>query len=426
MKNNIKLIIPFKYSLCYLLILLPFWTFSQVGAGSVYSIYGIGELNPTTSIQSRGMGYTSIGVSNPYSINLINPAANGVAATYFNHVFDMGLYHASTTYESKGNTENSSYGGFSNFNFWFRFGKKWNGSFGLSKVSNVGYNITKDDVNSFQNGAFDIIYEGQGGLNDFYFSNGFAVTKNLSLGLKLSLIFGTIEKSEEVNSNQKAQQFFVENNASILTLVPEYSLNYKISGSKHYWNIGIIYKPSTTMSGETKTEISELSYDTYGNAIGGSLYLDDDYEKEYKLPQRVGLGLSFNTPKVILAADLEFNEWSRAYLGEDTDVELTNTWRYSMGIEVTPNRYGDVALGRFSYRVGGYFENQYLKVNGTAFNKYGITGGIGIPVKSNTIDMAYHRKLNGTIDNGLIYESTNEISLNVTFRQKWFQRRKYN
>lgn len=396
---------------------------AQNSAGSVYSIFGIGELTPSTSVQAKGMGYTSIGLSNPYSVNIVNPAANDQTGAYFNHMVDIGFYYANMKYQSQGVTENATSGGLSNFSFWFRFNNRWSGLVGMSQYSNVGYNISRQAINSFQNGEYDVQYTGSGGLSEMYFSNGFSLMKNLSLGLKLSFIFGNIEHSEDVTSSQNLRQFSIDNSIHIANVDAEYSLNYRFSRPKYNVNVGLIYKNPTHFGGTAVSTISELDYSSDESAV---LYEEKESVEDYILPRRIGFGLSVNTDKVTIAGDIEFNQWSHGSI-ENYDDDLVDTWRYSMGMEWTPNREGDSFTSRISYRMGAYLENSYLKVNETNFNKYGITGGLSVPLpRGNAVNIAYHWKINGTVDNSLIYETTNEISINFTIRQRWFQRAKYN
>ena len=398
---------------------------AQNGAGSVYSMFGIGELSRTHSSASHAMGYTSIGLSSPYQINVTNPAANDQAGSYFNHVFDVGFYYANTTYESDGKKEQGSYGGLSNFSFWFKYNDRWNGTIGLSNYSNVGYNIYKQNVNSFQDGDYDIAYQGTGGLNEFFFSNGFSVSDNFSVGLKLMFIFGNISHTEDVTGGQSLKRYYTEDVAIFFALDAEYSLNYRIQKEAFNINFGLIYKNPTRLSGANVSTITEQDFSEGVEAAQGVLSYELDRTTKYTIPRRVGFGISYNSEKVVLASDVEFNQWSQGEIEGYTD-DLQDSWRYSFGVQLTPDRTGNSALGRWDYRMGGFYENSYLKIENTSFGNYGVTFGLGIPIRSGSmINLAYQRGVNGTVESGLIYESTHELSINLCIRQRWFQRYKY-
>ncbi|WP_147407517.1 hypothetical protein [Reichenbachiella sp. MSK19-1] len=394
----------------------------QNGAGSVYSIFGVGELTPASSVQSRGMGFASIGLSSPYYLNTVNPAANDLVGNYFNHIGNVGFYYAATQYESGDATESAGHGGLSSLSFWFKINERWNSMVGLNPYSNVGYNINETDVNSFQEGTYDVLYKGSGGLNEFYFSNGVSLFKNLSVGLKLAFIFGNIDQTEYVTSDQNIQQFYIQNSVNIKDVYAEYSLNYRFQREKYYINLGAVYKQANLMSGSTLSQISatDLSDGTSDVILEEELYTDD-----YMLPQKFGLGLSLNTDKLVLAADVEYNQWSQVRL-DGYDSDLNDTWRYAVGMEVTPDRSSYNYMSRMSYRVGGYYENSYLTIEGVSFGKVGVTGGVSMPLRSGSVvNIAYLRKFNGTRENNLIYESTHEVSVNFSLRNKWFKKRQY-
>ncbi|UXP33815.1 hypothetical protein N6H18_07620 [Reichenbachiella agarivorans] len=405
------------------LLLVSFHSFGQNASGSVYSMFGIGELNQTTSVQSRGMGYASIGLSSKYDVNLVNPAANDQLGYYFNHMTNIGFYYASTNYKTDDASENGSYGGISNFNFWFKIGNKWSSIVGLGQYSNVGYNINQRDVNSFQSSDYSVLHQGSGGLNEFYFSNGYSIVDNLSLGLKLAFVFGNIEHTEWAASSQNSQQFYISDQVNIKDVYAEYSLNYRIQRPKFDVNFGLIFKNENTLKGSTSSQI------TSQNTTSGEvdlIYEDQESTDDYVLPRKYGFGFSVNTEKILLAGDVEYNQWSQAHI-PDYENDLNDTWRYSLGLELTPNRASESYMSRVSYRIGGYTENSYLKIDGTTFSQYGITGGLSMPLRTGSaVNVAYQRKLNGTVQNNLIYESTNEISINLTIRNRWFQQRKFN
>lgn len=396
--------------------------YGQNSSGSVYSIFGVGELNPTTSVQSRGMGNTSIGLSSPYHVNIINPAANTETGYYFNHIANIGLYYTGMKYETSDLSEYSSDGGLSNFSFWFKLGERWNTIIGLNQYSNVGYNVNESNVNSFQDGGYNVLYQGDGGLNEFYLSNGVSLFGGLSAGLKLAFVFGNIDRNESVTSSQNASQYFVNNSIIIRNVYAEYSLNYKIQGDKYIFNIGAIYKPKNTLKGATVSQIS--TYDSYTGTQ--DLVLQDlEYIEDYAMPQKIGLGLSFSTDKITLAADVEFNQWSQATV-ENYDDELNDTWRFSGGLEWTPDRSSERYMARMSYRAGGFSENSYLTFEGQTFLESGFTLGTELPLRNgSSLNLAYQRKFNGTMNQGLIYETSNEISVNLSLRNRWFQKRKY-
>ena len=109
------------------------------------------------------------------------------------------------------------------------------------------------------------------------------------------------------------------------------------------------------------------------------------------------------------------------------------------GTEYTPDH--EALRGYFklaSYRLGGYYSNSYLSVlkggyqpdDPNAFyqlNDYGITFGVGLPVKSirSSINLALTLGTRGTTDYSLIKENYGIFTFNVTLHDLWFRKRRF-
>lgn len=406
-----------KQTFLFIGLLSSMHVYGQSNGGSAYSIFGIGELKPNVSAQNVGMGFTSIGMSNPYYVNTVNPAANAVVGGYFSHIFDVGIFMNNTQLESAKSRESVGNGGLSQLSYWFRFNNRWTGLLGLSNFSNVGYNIVDNSVLVSNNNEYLVNYEGSGGLSNIYFSNSFLITKNLSVGAKLSFIFGNIFNNEIATSVQGNSAFNVENSVHVKRMNVDFGLNYLVKLNKNALNLGFIYDNGARLPGTVNSSI------TSSDAV--VIYDESESTSNYVLPKKLGFGVSFRSEQLVLAGDLEYKPWSQASIGNEDD--LNDTWRTSFGLEITPDMQGESLLQRMSYRVGGYRENFYLDVDNTSFVNWGITTGVGIPLfNGSVINLAYHRKYSGTRRNDLILESTNEISLNVSIRERWFVKSKYN
>jgi hypothetical protein len=89
---------------------------------------------------------------------------------------------------------------------------------------------------------------------------------------------------------------------------------------------------------------------------------------------------------------------------------------------------------RVTYRAGMRYENLGLMVNDQSINDFGITFGLGIPLRRysdafanfSNINIGFEYGRRGTKNSNLIQEDYFNISLSLSFNDKWFQRRKYN
>jgi hypothetical protein len=168
---------------------------AQTTTSSPYSRYGIGDLQFGGFVKNLGMGGLSYGVRSPFNINISNPASyTDLALT----TFELG---ANATFlelkndSAKGAEDNSSFG-------YFALGfpvkaKKWGMSFGLLPYSNIGYSISKEEVNEAGDKR-NLLFTGEGGLNQFYIGNAIQVTKGLTAGVNAAFLFGTMNQSRRI------------------------------------------------------------------------------------------------------------------------------------------------------------------------------------------------------------------------------------
>ena len=80
-----------------------------------------------------------------------------------------------------------------------------------------------------------------------------------------------------------------------------------------------------------------------------------------------------------------------------------------------------------SYRVGGYYSNSYLMVNDYQLKDYGITFGVGLPVKTlkTSINVAFTLGTRGTTEYNLVKENYGILTFNVTLHDLWFRKRRF-
>jgi hypothetical protein len=141
----------------------------------------------------------------------------------------------------------------------------------------------------------------------------------------------------------------------------------------------------------------------------------------------MGIGISFGIPnKLTITGDYYKQDWTGAQSGEN--YVTTNSSSMHFGVEYIP----DVEAIRgyhklMSYRAGGYYSNYYLVVNGQQLEDYGITFGVGLPVKTlrSSINVAFTLGTRGTTEYNLVKENYGIITFNVTLHDLWFRKRRF-
>ena len=148
---------------------LPLFCFAQ--ENSPYSRYGIGNLVPQGNISNRGIGGVSAGVSDPTTVNTVNPAS------YSNLIYttlDVGLEYDGRNLKSK--NPQGSYKSNNGIISYLQLGlpllngnKKamknntaWALTFGLKPISKINYKIQASN-NQNSGDTTSTVYEGSGG-----------------------------------------------------------------------------------------------------------------------------------------------------------------------------------------------------------------------------------------------------------------------
>jgi hypothetical protein len=168
---------------------------AQTSTSSPYSRYGIGDLQFGGFAKNIAMGGLSYGLNQPFNINFSNPASyTGLLLTTVEAGFGATFLELRNS-TSKGEANNVSFGYFS-LGFPVKT-KKWGMSFGILPYSDVGYSISKSELNEAGDRR-NLDYAGHGGLNQMYLGNAVALTKGLSIGMNASFLFGTINQERKI------------------------------------------------------------------------------------------------------------------------------------------------------------------------------------------------------------------------------------
>ena len=385
---------------------------------SPYSIYGLGIINNRMSTLNRGMGGTGIAVRDGFNLNYVNPASYGSISSPVSSIFEMGFYIEHDSYRTAELSEARTNGSLSNINYWFKFVPRWSSTFGLSPFSSVAYKIK---TTRSLGGVTDVnyTYEGSGTISRLYWGNGFDITKNLSMGLNISYLFGTITKDESIKTSNQSSSLIYENRINTNKVALDGGLQYEIHFKENNsLVIGLIGENSTAFRGTQKNFLFDSSLDTLNTSTGENL--------NYKIPASYGFGLALHRSRSILAGDLKFENWNTAN-AEDQDVTFQNVWKFSMGYMYKGNRDAMNYFGAVSLRAGFHVQQYPLQIDGTNLPWWGFTAGVSMPMFDNrsSINLTYSFDSLGTTQNELILQRSQQIMFDVVIRDLWGIRRKF-
>jgi len=407
---------------------------AQPGISSPYSAKGLGYLSNVNNLQSRSMGGIGIGTRKHYAINLLNPASlTAIDTTSF--IFEGALVGHFTSLKTDNTNEQASSASLDHLLFGFPVTKWWKSSIGLLPYSTVGYNV--DDMSNKENiGNIVHGFEGSGGLSKFYWANAFQPVKSISLGINTSYIFGTIEKSQSVSFPDTAFRLStkVEHDIYISNLYVELGIQYyKDLKNNLLMVIGGTYNPKINLNAKShylaKTFVGEVNnVEIFRDTID---YSDD--KGSVIMPEGYGIGFSLSKRNHwFFGADYKFDKW-KDFRSLGRSDSLVNSHTFAAGGQYTPNYASKSYVNRINYRLGARFHKSYLKLRDTQINWFGITFGVGLPLRRlavrgsrSKINLGIEAGRRGTLENGLIQENYINFYFGVSISELWFLKRRYN
>lgn len=424
---------------------------------SPYSRYGLGDLF-STQFQpglSTGGGFGAT-YNSAWDFSISNPASLGhIQST----TFDVGVFykHSQLSEESTGMKGAANDGNLTYLSLAFPITRswelekdtlrrgipiQWGMGFSLLPHSTVAYDVrvTRDltDIGNVQ-----YKYTGEGTRFRVNWGNGVRY-KNLSLGANLGFLFGTVNDRTTI---------------SFLDSAYTYAFSERFQSEENtvglLWDAGAQY--SLYLKNQKDPDLTKDSRITFGAYLGGSnamrvlskelqfryggAYSTDtlvetaDVKSHMQLPLYVGGGIAFTKgAQWKVGVNYEAQFWDNFSYSE-RNISVANSYLVSLGAEFTPD-FADFTnyLKRIRYRAGFYYGKDPRVVGSgtTAYQltKYGITFGLGLPVKplkSSTLGHVHVGFEFGYLgDPNLIKEQFFQCNLAFSLNDgSWFRRYKF-
>jgi len=417
---------------------------------SPYSRFGLGDLvNPLFAAQS-GMGGLSAAYSDPFHLNMANPAALG-------HLMATDLetgFFAKYSSISDGNSSASLWSG--NLNY-FALGmpimnpvnralEKKSDKIGLGMgfvlqpYSNVGYNLVTTQQFA-EIGEAVTNFKGSGGAYRLMWGNGFRYGR-FSAGVNLGYLFGKISYDRTVLFNDVANQSYLTRyldeqslsgflwNAGAQVSVPLVKKPEGVARSSKEKNLifGLYGNSSTNLS--TNNSRFHTRYNqTYNDR--DTILLETDSIRKGALPGEIVFGITYDqSNKLKLGFEYALTSWS-AYANPLQGAGLSDVRRISVGIEYVPDMFSyNNYFQRVRYRGGVFHRTDPRSVDGKQLTEYGISLGLGFPVILPRQQTSF---INLTLEGGRfgagspLRETYARMTLGFTLNDNsWFFKRKFN
>lgn len=394
------------------------------GGGSLYSRFGVGDVQYFVSPQAIGMGGAGLATGSSKYINAQNPSLLG----YIDQTRISGQILFSThSLESDFSSATQTEGNFNGTALAIPI-DRFVVSVGLYPYSLFNYDQSetgKINVPTGEAVSYQSDFEGTGGLSTIPISFGIHLMESPSLGslyfgTAYNFIFGTFEKNVTTEysdfSYETSEKYERDNvNGANYTLGFTYEFPKGLLLKNDKLSIGGFYSAKETLNADREIILSTAA---------GTDTIQTDNGNDLTIPQRFGLGLAyaFNS-KLMLAFDYQTQKWSSLKFFDDDVSFRKNASRVGGGIEYEPTSLRRSGFfKKLTYRLGAYVLNHNIKIQNEAINEYGFTLGFGIPLAdgNSIIDIGLEYALKGTRDAQLIQEDIFRISISMSAGDTWF------
>ena len=400
-------------------------------ARSPFSYLGIGE--PYGNALTHNQGMAGVGISNPqyFYLNNQNPAL--LVYNRFT-VFEGGFIGERRTTKGNGLTETNGSG---NLNYLItafpvKLGK-WTTSIGIMPYSSVNYKLDYiDSIEGTSANTVSVKESGEGGINQFFWSNGIALNQDISIGMKATYLAGSIIRQYSNTLTVTNEPFpyiptvYIRNYVRDLNLSAGFSYHKdSIAGRKNYKiNFGAVYDFKANLNSDYFARIERRN----STGIVDSTTIVGDVPGSITIPSTFSAGLSVGKgDRWLVGVDFVYRDYRNfTDFGGEVPPWGTEGWKLSLGSEFTPDVAAGSYLKRMTYRTGVTYDNYPYLINGNLVKDFGINFGLSMPVsRISSLDFAVKVGKRGNLEVNTIEESYVKIYFGMTFNDQWFIKRRF-
>ena len=397
MKRNLILLL----TLCHSTLLI----YSQNTTNSPTSMFGLGELSIGEGGQYSGLGGAGIALQSYNFLNTANPASlTAIEGQRF--LIDAGVMGAYKVYTQTGTSNHSLVGNLNNLSIGCRITPRWYGAVFMAPVSSVGYAITLDqDITGTGSSTVSSLFEGEGGLSKMGISTAYRLFKGFSVGANLSYVTGTFKQTETQGS------ISVEESSYKHAFYADFGLQYKFPLSRNkYLVAGAVYGYSQDLAQDNTLSVSSTS---------GNESIDESQSHVRQcLPQFVGAGLAYNSPRWTLTAEYKYTDWSRMKSSQ-SNVRFENQHRLSAGTAYTA---GNIYRNPVKLSLGAGVSNSYIVIQKKKATNYYVSAGSNFTLYNGNVlslGVKYSDQLH--LPNGMQRERGVTLFFNFTFSERTYR-----
>jgi hypothetical protein len=390
-------------------------TVSGVWAGSLYSVYGLGQNAILGSAHYRALGGGGLALPEGLSVNPLNPAAS----------VPFPLTRVSGTFLHEGSglrtTSATGWHNYSSpvaFDFHVPISSRWGFVVGFRPLTLRSYRLRSHGSflsHSFQGDSevgFQQIREGKGGLQALSADLCHLFGKRISLGIGGRFLFGRLEDTWRVNF-ERTDFRASEDQYSVHLRGAAFVAGVMANVTKR-WYFGAFYQTNAPLHAERRGE----SRYTYSDTVRS-------FSTNYPAILGVGQALELGERWVVVADYLR-QDWRDWRMDREPASDAGSWYQISAGVQFTPKTseyspFWKKTVARFGAYQRGW---PFSPVPGESLVERALTFGLGFPLPESRgrLDIAFEYGKRGDKANLPVEERFLRFVITFVGAEKWFVR----
>jgi len=423
------------FSVCFLFLYCLTDLSAQTVYNSPFSRLGLGDPLYGKAMKTSAMGNVSIAYRDPQTVNYTNPASYTVFDS-LSFVFETGLYGRLTRLSTSNAMQDNQDVQLGQLVFGFPIARNFGGSFGLVPVFDKSYQLSETGFDA-QAGDVRRTYSGSGSLNQIYLGFGWELYKGLSLGVNGAYLFGNLYEQKQLDFLDQSDYLNVE--VSDVLKISDFKFDLGVQYEKAFDAQRSLIVGATYFLGDHINATNTVYTSRYREYTSGSsgVNVKDTIGRELvndgvlTLPSGIAGGVVFQKNNHwLVGLDVRAANWSD-YKEFGRNDSLSNDFYAGLGMQWIPNHKSLKGYyNRVAYRLGGYYNNTYVKGNNAEIAEYGITFGLGLPVRNRAVRPSYvnlsvELGRRGDMTNTVLQEEFVRFTVGFSLYEHWFLKRRY-
>jgi len=389
---------------------------------SPYSILGIGDVDTKDYGRYAASGNAAVSRRDATSYNFSNPASL-TALPLKVLFFDISMRGKYSTYKTIiKDTSAKSAKDFivKRISLAFKLSDKTAIAFGLKPYSSVNYKLQQEAVFLDGNNSYSKLIEGNGGINQVYFSTGLTLNKRISVGLTSSWLFGSLEKTTEYTNSSISLDILKKETDFYTGASIQFGMQYQTL-KENIWKhqIGLTGSVSSNLKGELITEYTDET---------GLIKKEVDRNRKFYMPTTIAIGYTATKDKKLnLSIEAAYYHWKYQKVNYENSYTYPSL-RLSAGMDYSFQKHNwDNSRYEKGYIAFGLSaENSYLRVKNEKLMDYSFSFGGGINLyKRISVFTSIEIGKRGSVSSGQLEENYTQFIAGFTLKDIWSGTKKY-